>query len=100
MPFVILSCYVPLIHEVMDCVQKSFKLQWLCQQFLSGFLATGHLLRVSHLSANNKSHQEMEPVLCTDLIQLGDHLMKAVRPIIALNGVIYSQMAFVGRKAH
>ena len=29
------------------CGQKSFKLLWRCQQLLSGFLAKGHLPRLS-----------------------------------------------------
>ena len=38
------------VHGAMGCGQKSFKLVWLCQQLLSGFLAKGHLPRVSRQS--------------------------------------------------
>ena len=44
--------------------KKSFKLVWWCHQLLSGFLANGHLPRVSLqscLSANDKSDNGLKP---------------------------------------
>ena len=38
-----MSIKQPAIHGAMGCGQKSFKLVWRCYQFLSGFLAKGHL---------------------------------------------------------
>ena len=40
----------PAVHGAMGCGQKSFKLVWRCHQLLSGFLAKGHLPRVSRQS--------------------------------------------------
>jgi hypothetical protein len=34
------------VHGVMGCSRKSFKLVWQCHQFLSEFIARGHLPRV------------------------------------------------------
>ena len=42
--------YNPAVHGAMDCNQKSFKLVCWCHQLLSGFLANGHLPRVSRQS--------------------------------------------------
>ena len=83
---------------------KSFILVWPYHQLPPGFLANCHLPRVSRqscLSANDKGDNKMEPGAVhislgiyltaeknTGKPQLGDHLMKAVRPIIASNGVI------------
>ena len=38
------------VHGAMGCGQWSFKLVWRCHQLLSGFLAKGHLPRVSSQS--------------------------------------------------
>ena len=40
----------PAVHGAMGCGQKSLKLVWWCHQLLSGFLAKGHLPRVSRQS--------------------------------------------------
>ena len=48
-------------------------------QFLSGFLAKGHLprvLRQSHLSANDNSDNEMIPESCIDLLAFTPQLKK------------------------
>ena len=73
-----------------------------------GFLANGHLPLVSRRSAC-KDDDEMKPCyvhrspgiyLMTEenpgKPQLGDRLMKAVRPVIASNGVLFLQMTSVG----
>ena len=81
-------------------------------RLLSGFLTTGHLPQVSpqsRLSTSAKSDNEMIPgtVHKSPGIyqmaeenhgkpQLGDRLMKAVRPIVSSNGVPYLQMRSVG----
>ena len=75
--------------------KKSFKLMWRCHQLLSGFLANGHLPRVSRQSClltNDKSENEMIPgavhifpgIYLTagenlGKPQLGDYSMKVVR---------------------
>ena len=80
----------------MGCNQKNFKLVWQCHQFLSGFLAKGHLPRVSRQS--RRSLMKWTRRLCTDLLALrmkktpgkpllGDRLMKIVRPVIASDGI-------------
>ena len=54
----------PVVHEAVGCVQKCFKLVWWCHQILSGFLAKGHLPRVSFplcLSANYRDDNDMIP---------------------------------------
>ena len=48
---------VPLVvHGTMHWGKKSCILVWRCHQLLPGFLANGHLPRVSRLSANDKAH--------------------------------------------
>ena len=78
---------------------------WRCHQILSEFLAKGHLLRVSHQShlSSNDMGDEMIPQAVywyPDIYltveenpgkrQLGDCLMKTVRPVIVSNGVLTS----------
>ena len=52
----VVSCHLlafiisPVPHGAMGCGQKGFKLIWRCHQLLSGFLAKGHLRRVSRQS--------------------------------------------------
>ena len=53
--------YDLLSMELSAAVKKSFKLLWWCHQLLSGFLAKGHLLRVSRQPANDKGDNEMTP---------------------------------------
>ena len=51
-------------------LRPSFKLMWRHHKLLSGFLAKGHLLRVSRQlsqSTNDKGDNEM--ILCTELVQ-------------------------------
>ena len=92
----------------MDCGQKSFKLVWRCHQLLSGILANDHMLRVSRQSTNDKSDNEMIPGVVhrssgiyftaeenPGESQLGDSLMKAVRPVTTSNGIPYLQMRSV-----
>ena len=58
---------------------KIFKLVWRCQQILSGFVANGHLYRVSRqsrLSVNDKDDYEIISGLCTDLLEFTLHLWK------------------------
>ena len=38
------------VHGTLGCVQRSVMIVWRCRQLLSGFLAKGHLPRVSRLS--------------------------------------------------
>ena len=81
---------------------------WQCYQLLSGFLAKGHLLRVSHQShLNNKGDNEMisGAVHRPDIYltaeenprkpQLGDCLMKALQTVSASNGVPYLQITVI-----
>ena len=85
----------PVVHGAMGAAnKKKFKLVWRCHQLLSGFLAKGHLLRLS-LSvtsvANDKGDKEMilgavhrSPGICFTAEenprkpQLGDSLMKGL----------------------
>ena len=80
---------IPIVHGAMGCGQKkSFILVWWCNQLRSGFLANGHVARVSRLSANGKGDNEMiswhlpynwgNPPLET---------IDGVRPVIASNEV-------------
>ena len=75
-------------------------LSWRCQQLLYGFLANGHIPRVSllsNLSANDRADNEMKPgnlhrspgifLNAEENPHLGDRLTKAVRPVIASNGL-------------
>ena len=95
------------------CSPRSHGLQpksvWRCHQLLSVFRANDHLSRVSRQSANNKRDNEIIPgdVHRSPWIypsveenpwkyQLGDRLLKAVRPVIASNGVPCLQMRLVG----
>ena len=45
--------HVTVLHGDMDCGQNSFKLVWRCYQIQSGFLANGHLSRVSRQSSRS-----------------------------------------------
>ena len=92
---------IPVVHGVMGCDQKSFKLVWGCHYHLSGFLAIRNLPRVSRkllLSANDKDDNKRSPgiYLTTEENpgnpQLGIHLVKPVRPVIASNGIPYLQL--------
>jgi hypothetical protein len=59
-----LQQWIPAVHGVMGCGQKSFKLVWGSHQLLSGFLANGNLPRLSRqsrLSANHKGDNEIIP---------------------------------------
>ena len=98
--------------EPWAAARKSFKLEYRCHQLLSGFLAKGHLPRVSRqlpLSANDKGDNKIISGAVhrsTNIYptaeknsgksQLGDRLMKAVRSVIASYGVPYLQMRSVG----
>ena len=42
--------YMTSVHGAMGCGQKSLGLVWRCHQLLSGFLAKGHLPRMSRQS--------------------------------------------------
>ena len=83
---------------------KNLWLMWLCHQLLSGFLAKSHLPRIScqpRLSANNEMipwavHRSPGLSYGCGKPQLGDPLMKAMRPVISSNGVPYLQMTSVG----
>ena len=51
-------------NDAQTGAKKSFKLVWRCHHLLSGFLANGHLLRMSRqsrLSANDKGDNEVIP---------------------------------------
>ena len=85
--------HVPVIHGA--AAKKRIKLVWQSHQLLSGFLTIGHLPRLSRQSANDNSDNEMipgavhrSPGICLTAEkkpQLGDRLMKFVRPVIASN---------------
>ena len=88
---------------------KHFKLVWWCLQFLSGFLAKGHLSlvsRQSRLSVNYMGDNEIIPgaVLLAFILQLIKNRkcparrpsMKAMGPVITSSGVSYLQMSSVG----
>ena len=96
----------PWNHELRP--KKNFQLVWLCHQLLSGFLAKGHLLRMSHQSRRSLMIRVIlgavhrSPGICLTAEenprkpQLGDRLMKgAVRPVIASNEVPFVQMRSV-----
>ena len=100
----------PVVHGAMDCGQKSFKPVWWCYQLLSWFLAIGHLPRVSRQSRRSlmvRMIMKWSRGLCTDLLAFALELKKtsamrpydegAVRPVIALNGVLCLQMRSVAR---
>ena len=88
------------VHGNVGCGQKSFTLVWWCQQFLSGFLAKGHVaLSVASVTsvANDKGDNEM--ILGAVHRSPGISLVSdegAVRPFIASNGVPFLQMRSVG----
>ena len=62
--------FSPAVHGAMGCGQKNVMLVWQGQQLLSGFLAKGHLPRVSHqshLSPNDKVDNDMIPWGCAQI---------------------------------
>ena len=59
----------------MGCGQKNFQLVWWCHQLLSGFLAKGHLLRVSRQSLIIRVIMKSWG-LCTDLLPFALQLKK------------------------
>ena len=82
----------------MSCGEKSLMLFWRCHQILSGFLALAPNVSSITSSANDKGDNEMipgavhkSPGICLKVkenpenSQLGDRLMKTVRPVIASN---------------
>ena len=78
---------------------------WQCHQLLSGFLAKGHLLRVSRRSLMISMIIKWSRGLCTDLafsLRLRGTSARrpsheeAVRPVIASNGVPFLQIRSVG----
>ena len=89
-------------HVVHGLRQKSFKLMWRCHQLLSGFLAKGHLPRVTRQSRQSlmiRVIMKLSWGLCTDLVTFALQLRKtpetsawrafdegAVRPVIASTG--------------
>jgi hypothetical protein len=94
-----------IVHGAVRCSRNSFTLVWLP----SGFLANGHLPRMSRPSANYKGDNEVKPGavhrstgICFTAednpgkSQLGDPLIKAARPVIASNGVPFLHMRSVG----
>ena len=97
------------VHGVMGCGQKSFKLLWRCHKLLSEFKANGYLPRVSRqsrLSANDKDDYEMIPgsvhrstgiYLTAEKNPGKSHLGRpSVRPVMASNGVLHLQMTSLG----
>ena len=88
----------------MGCGQKSFMKVWRGHQLISGFLQLPRVSRQSRLSVNVKVKQgavRIFPDICHTVeenpgkLQLGDHLMKAVQPVISSNGVPYFKMRSV-----
>ena len=95
--------------ETWAATKKNFQLVWRCHQLLSGFLAKGHLPRVSRQSRRLlmiRVIMKWSWGLCTDLLEFALQPMKtsarrssddgAVRPLIASNGVPFLQMRLVG----
>jgi hypothetical protein len=92
----------------MGCGPKRFKLVWRCHKLLSGFLAKGQFPEVSRQSLMIRMIMRGCRGLCTDLLaftlQLNKSretsarrlLVKAMRSIIASNGVPYLQLRSVG----
>ena len=70
--------------EPWAAAKESFKLVWRCHKLLYVFLVKGQ--RVSLLPNEENPGK----------FQLGDSLMKAVRPVIASNGVPYLQTKLTG----
>ena len=65
-------CWVPAVHGVMGCSQRSCKLVWRCHQPLSGLLAKDHLprvLRQSRRSLMIRLILKWSQRLCTDLLE-------------------------------
>ena len=96
---------ISLVHGATGYDQKCFKLVWRCHQLLSGFLANGHLPRVSRqlrLSLMIRVIIRWSHGLCTDrsldiyLTAKENLTMKAVRPVIPLNGFPFLQMRSLG----
>ena len=56
--------------------QKTFKLVWRCQQLLSGFLAKGHLPRVSRRSLIIRVINKLPWGMFTDLLAFALQLRK------------------------
>ena len=56
--------------------KKSFKLVWRWHQLLSGFLANGHLSRVSRRSLMIRVIMKLSMGLCTDLLAFALRLTK------------------------
>ena len=102
----------PVAHGAMDCSQNTFKLIWRYHQLLSRFIVRDHLPRVSRqspLSANNRVIMRWY----RGTSQISWHLpyswgrpgdtsarrlsMKAVRPVISSNGVMWSNSPFTHR---
>ena len=92
------------VHGAMGCSQKGFKLVSRWHQLLSGFVASDNLPRLSRqsrLSANDKGDNEMIPGTVHSLLAFALQLrktpetstrrpsMKAVRPVIISNEVLY-----------
>jgi hypothetical protein len=67
----------PVVHGAMECGQNRFKLVWLFHQLMSGFLAKGHLSRVSRESRRSlmiRVIMKWSWGLCTDLLAFALHL--------------------------
>ena len=74
------DCYLCLVHGAMGCGQKNFQLVWRSHQLLSGFLAKGHLPRVSRQSSRSpmiRVIMRWSWGLCTDFLALALQLRKA-----------------------
>ena len=82
----------------MGCGQISYMLVWQFHEFLSEFLANGHLprvLRQSRLPANDKGGNEVKSGLFTDFLVFSLQL-KTGRPVIPSTVVRLLQMVCVG----
>ena len=67
------------VHGAMGYGQKNFQLVWQCHQLLSGFLAKGHLPRVSRQSRRSlmiRVIMKWSWGLCTDLLAFALQLRK------------------------
>ena len=93
------------VNAAITLGRKSFMFVFRCQHLLSGFLVKGHLLRISLQSCDKADngvihgfaqiywiHLTVEQIL--EKYQLGGHL-KAVRPAIASNRVLYFRIRSV-----
>ena len=100
------------LHSEVNLLIQRFKLVWRCHQLLSGFLAKGHLLRVSRQSRQSliiRVIMKWSRELCTDLLtffyswgkpQLVDRRMKGLcKQLLPQMGSLSSKLGWLYRTA-